>query len=165
MSTRPLGVSLLGILYILVGVAFLVFGVLGLLSLVGVSGNLASSVTLPFLLVEKYSVHSHLAVPLGVTLLLVHLAAQSAASNIAGGAALSFLLLPGTVMAFTGGGLLKLFSWARKSAIAFSVAGIAAGAIMVLLPIIGTMIGLLLALLSILVLWYLSKPEVEGLFA
>ncbi|MBS7287318.1 MAG: hypothetical protein KIH01_00835 [Candidatus Freyarchaeota archaeon] len=164
MSMRPLGASLLGILYILVGVACLVLGVLGILSLVGVSANLSSAVTLPFLLVEKYNVSSHLAVPFGVTLLLVHLVAHSAASNVAGSAALSFLLLPGTVMAFTGGGLLKLFNWARKSAIAFSAAGIIAGVILILVFIIGTIIGFLLVLLSILVLWYLSKPEVEGLF-
>jgi len=163
-SERPLGISLLGVLYILLGVTFIVLGVLGLLSLIGVSGNLSSSVTLSLLLMEKYTFNSHVAVPLFKALLLLHMVTQSAASNIAGGAALSFLLLPGTIMAFTGGGLLKLFNWARKSAITFSVAGIIVGAAMLLLPPIGTIIGLLLVLLSILVLWYLSKLEVEGLF-
>jgi len=161
---RPLGVSLIGVLYILLGVVFLVLGVLGVLSLIGISGNIASSTVLPFLLVEKHAVDSHLTVPFGVTLLLVLVIVQSAASNISGGAALSFLLLPGTVTLFVGGGLLKLFNWARKLAIAFSVAALVAGLLLILIPFIGTVFGFLLALFSILVLWYISKPEVEGLF-
>ena len=161
---RPLGVSLIGVLYILLGVVFLVLGVLGVLSLIGISGNMASSTMLPFFLVEKYVVDSRPTVPLGVTLLLVHVIVQSVASNISGGAALSFLLLPGTVTLFVGGGLLKLFNWARKLAIAFSVAALATGLLLILMPFIGTIIGLLLALFSILVLLYLSKSEIEGLF-
>ncbi|MEM1723673.1 MAG: hypothetical protein QXK43_07910 [Candidatus Jordarchaeales archaeon] len=163
MSERPLGVSLIGVLYLIVGALFAAFGVLGVLSVIGSASEL-SALPVLFLLIEKIFFDLQGLVPIFRVVFLMHVLTAQLASEIILSAILSFLLLPGTVMVFVGGGLLKMFNWARKIVLFFSVAAILVGVLLIFLPIVGTAIGLLIVLFSVLVLVYMTKPEVEALF-
>nr|HDO81530.1 hypothetical protein [Candidatus Bathyarchaeota archaeon] len=125
--SRPAGVTLLGVLYIIMAIIYIIGGLVG------------------FLLTS----------PLG---------GLFGPTPIFSGAMAIVPIVIGIIDLVIGWGLLSLKGWARILAIVFAILGLLGGLASLIAFPIGTIIGIIEIILSIIILWYLFKPEIASVF-
>ncbi|MHA1711033.1 MAG: DUF7144 family membrane protein [Candidatus Freyarchaeota archaeon] len=125
--SRPAGVTLLGVLYIIMAIIYILSGIVGFL-LTSPFGDL-----------------------FGPTLIF-------------SGAMAIVPIVIGIIDLVIGWGLLALKGWARILAIVFAILGLLGGLASLIVFPIGTIIGIIEIILSIIILWYLFKPEIASAF-
>ena len=125
--SRPAGVTLLGVLYIIMAIIYILSGIVGFL-LTSPFGDL-----------------------FGPTLIF-------------SGAMAIVPIVIGIIDLVIGWGLLALKGWARILAIVFAILGLLGGLASLIVIPIGTIIGIIEIILSIIILWYLFKPEIASAF-
>ncbi|MHA1606382.1 MAG: DUF7144 family membrane protein [Candidatus Freyarchaeota archaeon] len=125
--SRPAGVTLLGVLYIIMAIIYILSGLVGFL-LTSPFGGL-----------------------FGPTLIF-------------SGAMAIVPIVIGIIDLVIGWGLLALKGWARILAIVFAILGLLGGLASLIVFPIGTIIGIIEIILSIIILWYLFKPEIASAF-